>query len=59
VAWVVFRYIDDDHFYHLALKPSGWELGKTDPSYPGGQRFLTTGTLPQFTRMGGSTSRSA
>ena len=29
--------------YYLILKPRGWELGKGDPSYPGGQRFLRTG----------------
>lgn len=43
VSWVVWSYIDDHHFYYLALKPNGWELGKRDPSYPGGQRFLATG----------------
>lgn len=43
VAWVVWNYTDNDHFYYLALKPNGWELGKRDPAYPGGQRFLATG----------------
>ena len=47
VAWVVFRYSDDEHFYYLALKTNGWELGKRDPAYPGGQRFLGTGSVPQ------------
>lgn len=47
VAWVVFRYVDDEHFYYLALKTNGWELGKRDPAYPGGQRFLGTGSVPQ------------
>lgn len=47
-AWVVFRYVDDEHFYYLALKTNGWELGKRDPAYPGGQRFLATGSTPVF-----------
>src|SRR5262245_11916881 len=48
VAWVLWRYRDDTHFYYLALKPNGWELGKEDPAYPGaqpgedGQRYLAT-----------------
>ncbi|MFI0449732.1 family 16 glycoside hydrolase [Actinomadura sp. 6N118] len=46
-AWVIWHYTDDHHFYYLALKPNGWELGKRDPAYPGGQRFLATG-LPPF-----------
>ncbi|MFY7922655.1 MAG: calcium-binding protein, partial [Gemmatimonas sp.] len=29
-------------------KPNGWELGKRDPSYPGGQRFLASGHLETF-----------
>jgi hypothetical protein len=48
VAWVVWHYADDDHFYYFVPKPNGWELGKRDPAYPGGQRFLATGTLPAF-----------
>lgn len=47
VAWIVFRYSDDEHFYYLALKTNGWELGKRDPTYPGGQRFLGTGSAPE------------
>ncbi|MBI3299878.1 MAG: fibronectin type III domain-containing protein [Elusimicrobia bacterium] len=45
-AWVVWNYTDDEHFYYLAPKPNGWELGKRDPAYPGGQRFLATGPSP-------------
>ena len=30
------------------LKPNGWELGKRDPAYPGGQRFLATGASPAY-----------
>jgi Domain of Unknown Function (DUF1080) len=43
-AWIVWSYQDDAHFYYLALKPTGWELGKRDPDYPGGQRFLASGS---------------
>jgi hypothetical protein len=48
VAWVVWHYTDDRHFYYLALKPNGWELGKEDPAYPGAQRFLATGSTPRY-----------
>ncbi|MEV6212889.1 family 16 glycoside hydrolase [Kitasatospora sp. NPDC051914] len=47
VAWVLWHYTDPQHFYYLALKPTGWELGKEDPAYPGSQRFLATG-LPAY-----------
>lgn len=43
-AWIVWNYQDTEHFYYLSLKPDGWELGKRDPSYPGGQRFMATGS---------------
>jgi hypothetical protein len=48
VGWVLWHYRDDKHFYYLALKPNGWELGKEDPGYPGNQRYLATGTTPDF-----------
>ena len=48
VAWVIWNYTDKDHFYYFQPKPSGWELGKEDPSYPGSQRFLATGSAPVF-----------
>ena len=48
VAWLLWHYTDDNHFYSLALKPNGWELGKEDPAYPGAQRFLATGATPSF-----------
>ena len=48
VAWLVWHYADDHHFYSIVLKPNGWELGKEDPDYPGSQRFLATGTTPLF-----------
>lgn len=47
-AWMVWHYTDNTHFYYLALKPNGWELGKEDPAYPGAQRFLATGVEPTF-----------
>jgi 3-keto-disaccharide hydrolase len=42
-AWLVWNYQDEQHFYYVAIKPSGWEIGKRDPAYPGGQRFLASG----------------
>ncbi|MFN2593981.1 MAG: family 16 glycoside hydrolase, partial [Actinomycetota bacterium] len=47
-AWVVWHYRDNTHFYYLALKTNGWELGKENPKYPGAQRFLKTGSSPKF-----------
>ena len=46
-GWLVTRYQDPEHFYYVALKTNGWELGKRDPAYPGGQRFLATGATPR------------
>ncbi len=51
VAWVFFRYADLAHYYWLALKPNGWELGKKDGGPPDGsapQIFLETGSEPVF-----------
>jgi hypothetical protein len=48
VGWLVWHYVDDEHFYYFIPKPNGWELGKRDPAYRGGQRFLATGAAPQF-----------
>jgi hypothetical protein len=48
VAWLVWHYTDDHHFYAIVLKPNGWELGKEDPDYPGSQRFLASGSTPLF-----------
>ncbi len=45
-GWLIWDYTDNDHFSYLALKTNGWELGKRDPAYPGGQRFLATGDSP-------------
>jgi hypothetical protein len=46
VAWVVTDFTDNDHFYYFTCKPNGVELGKRDPAYPGGQRFLYTAASP-------------
>jgi hypothetical protein len=40
VAWVLWRYTDNAHFYSFIVKPDGWELAKEDAAYPGNQRFL-------------------
>jgi hypothetical protein len=48
VGWLIWHYTGPERFYALALKPNGWELTKQDPSYPGGQRFLATGTSSAF-----------
>lgn len=42
--WLLWAYTDTAHAYYLTCKTNGWELGKLDPVYPGGQRFLATGT---------------
>ena len=48
VGWILWHYINEQRFYYITLKPNGWELGKTDPGYPDGQRFLATATHPVF-----------
>ena len=48
VGWALWHYTDDTHFYYVALKPNGWELGKEDPAYPGAQRYLRTGSSPTY-----------
>jgi hypothetical protein len=45
VAWLLWHYTDNVHFYYIALKTNGWELGKEDPNYNGNQRFLTSGSV--------------
>ncbi|HEX9064036.1 MAG TPA: family 16 glycoside hydrolase [Streptosporangiaceae bacterium] len=47
-GWLLWHYTGDRHFYYLVLKPDGWELGKEAPGYPGGQRYLATGSRPRF-----------
>ena len=48
VAWVLWHYRDPEHFYAVALKPTGWEVTKQHPSFPGNQQFLATGDHPRF-----------
>lgn len=48
VAWALWSYQDNEHFYAVLLKPTGWEISKQDPAYRGGQRFLASGHLPKF-----------
>src|SRR4051794_1672304 len=48
VGWVLWHYTDDTHFYYFIPKPTGWELGKEDPAFPGAQRFLATGVTRTF-----------
>jgi hypothetical protein len=47
-AWLVWDYADRNHFYYFIPEPGGWELGKRDPGYRGGQRFLDNGSSPVF-----------
>jgi hypothetical protein len=47
-AWLLWNYTDRDHFYYFIAKPDGWELGKRDPAFRGGQRFLIEGKEPVF-----------
>lgn len=44
MAWTVWDYQDPEHFMYFIPKTNGWELGKRDPAYPGGQRFLASGS---------------
>jgi len=48
MAWAIWHYTDDEHFYYFVMKPNGWELGKEDPRYTGNQRFMATGSLPKY-----------
>jgi Domain of Unknown Function (DUF1080) len=48
VAWAIWRYQDNDHFYYFIVKPNGWELGKEDPAYRGNQRFLASSSAMRF-----------
>lgn len=48
VAWVIWHYTDNDHFYYFIVKPNGWELGKEDPAYRGKQRFLASSSSQRF-----------
>src|SRR5579864_1273649 len=48
VAWVLWHYTDNTHFYSFTAQPNGWVLAKEDPAYTGNQRFLATGSSPTF-----------
>ena len=48
VAWLLWNYTDNNHFYALALKPNGWEVSKQDTAYEGAQRFLASGNTPVY-----------
>ena len=43
-AWLVWNHTDNDHYYYFVARANGWELGKRDPAYSGGQRFMATGS---------------
>jgi len=43
-GWLVWHYTDRSHFYYFVLEHGSWELGKEDPAYPKGQRFMATGS---------------
>ena len=45
---MIWQYTDNSHFYYFVPKSNGWELGKRDPAYPGGQWFLATGNSPRY-----------
>ncbi len=47
-SWFVWNYTDNEHFYYFIPKANGWELGKRDPAYPGGQRFLATSDVQKY-----------
>jgi hypothetical protein len=48
VGWLLWSATDVQHAYYFVGKETGWELGKLDPAYPGGQRFLATGENMKF-----------
>jgi hypothetical protein len=48
VGWLVWDYRDRRHFYYFIPRADGWELGKRDPAYPEGQRYLASGKSPRF-----------
>jgi hypothetical protein len=50
VGWVIWNFRDSNHFYYVALKPNGWELGKEIVTSSGAQsqQYLATGSAPAF-----------
>lgn len=45
-GWPIWDYLDAAHFTYVTLKPNGWEVGRRDPSQPGGQRFIADAQSP-------------
>jgi hypothetical protein len=45
-AWILWHYVDREHFYYLYLHAAGWELGKEDATRTPARRFLITGATP-------------
>jgi len=43
-GWLLWGFHDLKHFYYLALKTNGWELGKMDAGSAVKQRYLATGS---------------
>jgi hypothetical protein len=43
-VWIVWNY-QGNHFYYVALKTNGWEIGKYDRILKRQQKFLRTGTI--------------
>lgn len=50
VGWALFNYTDNNHFYYVALKTNGWELGKEwlDSNNVQQQQFLASGSTPTY-----------
>jgi hypothetical protein len=50
VGWLLWNYIDNNHFYNLVLKPNGWEIDKeyVDTSGNQAQQFLASSGTPTF-----------
>ncbi|MGD8431027.1 MAG: DUF1080 domain-containing protein [Nitrosopumilaceae archaeon] len=47
VAWVIWRHVDDTHFYYFTLKPNGTECGKYDGGVnPVDQMFICSSSFP-------------
>jgi len=47
VAWIIWRYVDETHFYYFTLKPNGTECGKYDGGVnPIDQLFICGSTFP-------------
>ena len=47
VAWVIWRYVDETHFYYFTLKPNGTECGKYDGGInPIDQLFICSSSFP-------------